>query len=118
MNLLKWESAPARPVFFVDSAGKYYVRFMVKSVAVTPERPHGLSYSLTLHGENGERLVGFDNAHAVPTQGGPAGSRRRAQDHRQRLKTVRPYEYKDAATLLTDFWLQVDAVLKEKEVET
>jgi hypothetical protein len=104
-------------VFFVDPAGKYYVKFDVKRVPATPERPHGLSYSLTLHGEDGERLVGFDNAHAIPTQGGPAGRRRRAQDHRHRLKTVRPYEYKDAATLLADFWSQVDAVLKEKGVE-
>ncbi|MBX9828485.1 MAG: hypothetical protein K2Y27_26270 [Xanthobacteraceae bacterium] len=104
-------------VFFVDPAGKYYVKFDVQSVPATPERPHGLSYSLTLHGEDGERLVGFDNAHAVPAQGGPAGRRRRARDHRHRLKTVRPYEYKDAATLLADFWSQVDAVLKEKGVE-
>ena len=52
-------------VFFVDPHGKYYVRFVVRTVPPTPERPHGLSYSLTLHGEGGERLVGFDNAHAV-----------------------------------------------------
>jgi len=27
-----------------------------------------------------------------------------------------PYEYKDAATLLSDFWAEVDAVLKERGV--
>jgi hypothetical protein len=29
---------------------------------------------------------------------------------------IRPYEYRDAATLLADFWSEVDAVLKEKGV--
>jgi hypothetical protein len=91
---------------------------VVKDVPPTPERPHGLSYSLTLHDETGERLVGFDNAHAVPSRGGPGGRRGRARDHRHRLKTTRAYDYKDAATLLADFWSQVDAVLKEKGVQT
>jgi hypothetical protein len=27
-----------------------------------------------------------------------------------------PYDYTDAATLLADFWTEVDAVLKEKGV--
>ncbi|WP_271898418.1 hypothetical protein [Candidatus Phyllobacterium onerii] len=43
----------------------YWVKFAVKAVTVTPLRPHGLRYSLTLHGPGGERLVGFDNAHAI-----------------------------------------------------
>ena len=104
-------------VFFVDPHGKYYVRFVVRTVPPTPERPHGLSSSHTLHGEGGERLVGFDNAHAVTAQAGPGGRSKRARDHRHRLRTVRPYEYKDAATLLADFWAQVDSMLKEKGVE-
>jgi hypothetical protein len=78
---------------------------------------HGLSYSLTLHGADGERLVGFDNAHPVPSQGGPAGRRNIAHDHRHRFKTIRPYQYRDAATLLADFWTQVAAVLKERGVD-
>jgi hypothetical protein len=90
--------------------------FSVKRVEPNPELPHGLSYSLSLHGEDGERLVGFDNAHPVPAQRGPAGRRRVERDHRHRLKTIRPYEYRDAATLLADFWAQVEAVLKEKGV--
>jgi hypothetical protein len=61
-------------------------------------------------------LVGFDNAHGVRESAGPGGRGRRAQDHKHRLKTVRPYEYKDAATLLTDFWTEVEAVLRERGV--
>jgi hypothetical protein len=38
------------------------------------------------------------------------------QDHRHRLRTVRAYAYRDAATLLADFWQTVDAVLREKGV--
>jgi len=102
--------------FFVDEAGRYTVKFVVIRVPVTKERPHGLSYSLTLHDANGERLVGFDNAHSVRAQSGPAGKSSQAHDHTHRLKTIRPYDYKDAATLLADFWKQVDGVLREKGV--
>jgi hypothetical protein len=38
------------------------------------------------------------------------------QDHRHRLRTIRAYEYQDAATLLGDFWVTVDAVLRERGV--
>jgi hypothetical protein len=41
------------------------LRFVVTRVPVSPEKPHGIDYSLTLHGPDGERLVGFDNAHPV-----------------------------------------------------
>ena len=99
-------------VFVVDLDGKYWV----KRVDPTPERPHGLSYSLTLHTESGERLVGFDNAHSVQPAAGPAGKSRRRHDHKHRLRTVRPYDYEDAATLLADFWAEVDAVLKQRGV--
>jgi hypothetical protein len=99
--------------FFIDENGIYMVKFVVKRVPVSVERPHGLSYSLTLHGVNGERLVGFDNAHSVRTQSGPAGRRGQVQDHRHRLKTIRPYDYRDAGTLIADFWEQVDSVLQE-----
>jgi hypothetical protein len=76
-----------------------------------PREAAWLDYSLTLHGPDGERLVGFDNAHRVGSQktGAP-------QDHRHRLRTVRPYDYQDAATLLEDFWKAVDSVLRERGV--
>jgi len=79
----------------VDPDGRYWMRFVVTQVPVSSEKPHGLDYSLTLHGPGGERVVGFDNAH-------PVGRQRRGdpRDHRHRLRAVRPYEYRDAATLL------------------
>ena len=96
-------------VLVVDPDGGHRGRFVVTRVAASPEKPHGLNYSLTLHGPEGERLVGFDNAHPVGRQ-----KRGDLRDHRHRLKTIRPYEYQDAATLLADFWAEVDAVLKER----
>ena len=100
----------------VDPAGKHWVRFNVNRVPRSPQRPHGIAYSLTLHDEAGERLVGFDNAHAVTPTGGPSGRSRRRYDHKHRLRTVRPYDYKDAATLVADFWAEVDGMLRERGV--
>ena len=98
-------------VLVVDPEGGHWVRFVVTRVPVSPGKPHGIDYSLTLHGPDGERLVGFDNAH-------PIGRRRRGEthDHRHRLRTIRAYEYLDAATLLADFWSTVDTVLRERGV--
>jgi hypothetical protein len=97
-------------VLVVDPEGGHWVKFVVTRVPVSPEKPHGLDYSLTLHGPDGRRLVGFDNAH-------PAGRRGPvAYDHRHRFRTVKAYEYRDAAELLADFWRAVDAVLRERGV--
>ena len=38
---------------FVDEIG-HWVKFVVLRTEVTPKRPHGLSYSLTLHAPDGE----------------------------------------------------------------
>ena len=100
---------------FVDETG-HWVKFAVQQTAVTPDRPHGLSYSLTLHAPDGTRLVGFDNAHPVQDRRRSGKRRRGKSDHQHRFRTVRPYEYTDAATLLADFWSAVDSVLKERGV--
>jgi hypothetical protein len=97
-------------ILVVDPAGEYWVRFVVTRVPVSSEKPHGLDYSLTLHGPDGQRLVGFDNAHPV------GRNRGEPQDHRHRPRTIRPYDYQDAATLLVDFWAEVDAVLKDRGI--
>jgi len=88
----------------------------VRRTAANAAKPHGLDYSLTLHGPDGERLVGFDNAHPVKRWSGPGAKARPAFDHQHRFKTVRPYAYQDAATLLADFWTTVDEALREKGV--
>jgi Family of unknown function (DUF6516) len=103
-------------VLVVDLETRHWVRFVVRRVTPTEAKPHGLDYSLTLHGPYGERLVGFDNAHTVKGRSGRRAQTRTAYDHKHHFKMVRPYEYRDAATLLADFWTTVDAVLREKGV--
>jgi Family of unknown function (DUF6516) len=104
-------------VFFIDPQGNHWVKFEVKRVAASKERPHGLRYSFTLHDQSGARLVGFDNAHPVTTGSGPGAKRTEAFDHKHRLRTIRPYEYSDAASLLEDFWKEVEAALAERGVK-
>jgi hypothetical protein len=36
--------------------------------------------------------------------------------HKHRFQTVRPYQFKDPASLVEDFWAEVDSVLKQKGV--
>ena len=103
-------------VYVVDPTSNHWVKFSVKRVEPSGERPHGLSYSLTLHAEDGERLVGFDNAHHVRTSSRPGSRMRKQHDHKHRLRSIRPYEYRDAAALLSDFWAEIDAVLEERGV--
>lgn len=95
----------------------YFVKFEIRRTEPTRERPHGLRYSFTLHGPDGGRLMGFDNAHTVPT--GRRYTRRRAEaDHWHRTgdDPGRPYAFSDAATLIADFFDEVERVLTERGV--
>lgn len=97
-------------VLVIDQGG-YWVKFVVHQVPATADKPHGLDYTLTMHGPDGGRLVGFDNAHPVAGQ-----AKGTAKDHKHRLRTVRPYDYTDAAALLAAFWKEVESVMREKGV--
>jgi len=103
-------------VLVVDPVGDHWVKFVAKRVDPSPERPHGVGYSLTLHAADGERLVGFDNAHAVGSGSGPSKRKSGVHDHWHLRFATRPYEYRDAATLMRDFWREVDAILTERGV--
>ena len=89
----------------------YWVKFVLHHVPTSPDQPHRLDYTLTLHDPDGGRLVGFDNAHPVAGQRSGA-----AKDHKHRLRTVKPYGYTSAATLLAAFWQEVESVMREKGV--
>jgi hypothetical protein len=90
-----------------------WVKFEIKRVDETKERPHGLDYSFTLHAPDGTRLLGYDNAHAAPTHGSRFKQRPTAHDHWHRTETDpgRPYAFTDAETLLTDFEREVERIL-------
>ena len=87
---------------------------MVKKVPESAERPHGLNYSLTLHDEHGNRLLGFDNAHPVREGSGPGSQTRIEFDHKHAGERVRFYTYTDSATLLADFWTEVETILQAR----
>jgi hypothetical protein len=100
--------------FVVDPEDGCWTSFSVKQIPATAERPHGLRYSLTLHDGYGERLLGFDNAHPIQEVAGPGAKTRIEYDHKYLGERVRFYEYADAATLLADFWSEVDNILRRR----
>jgi len=97
----------------------YHVRFQIRRVEKTEERPHGLRYSFTLHDPKGKRLVGFDNAHGI-TRGKSGRLKKKtvAVDHWHRTERDRgrPYEFTDAAELLDDFFAEVERVLTARGI--
>ena len=96
----------------------YWIKFEIKRVGATKKRPHGLSYAFTLHAPDGTRLVGFDNAHGVPARGSRFKVRPEAGDHWHRTETDpgRPYAFKDADTLLQDFFREVRRILADRGI--
>lgn len=96
--------------------GGYYAKFVFHVVQESQQKPHGFDYSLTLHRKDGERIVGFDNAHAAPKGRGPAAKSRQKPeyDHKHLGNRTYRYEYKDLTTLLDDFWDEVDKALAKE----
>jgi hypothetical protein len=96
----------------------YFVKFEIRRVEPTTERPHGLRYSLTLHDPEGQRLIGFDNAHAVEAVGSRFKERPVEADHWHRTEDDegRPYAFTDAATLIFDFFAEVERALNTRGI--
>jgi hypothetical protein len=96
----------------------YWVKIEVRQVAPTTDRPHGLSYRLTLHDPEGRRLLGFDNAHGVPAVGGRYKARPATNDHWHRTASDkgRPYVFRSVFDLVSDFLSEVERVLRERGV--
>lgn len=100
----------------IDQGNGYWIKIEAWQVAATPDTPHGIRYSLTLHEPYGKRILGYDNAHAVkpPKKFKYAGTKL-PYDHKHRHVSDKgvPYEFRDAHQLLADFFTEVDRVLKE-----
>lgn len=101
----------------VDSDLEYFAHIAASWVDISEGRPHGIKYSLTLHDRDNQRLMGFDNAHAVKDKRkGKFSHHRRVMkwDHKHKFKDVSvivPYEYETAEKLLCDFWAAVDEAI-------
>src|ERR1700677_4556758 len=91
----------------------YWVKIEVKRTEPTRLRPHGLSYSLTLHDPEGVRLMGFDKAHAAPSMGSRYRAKPVAHDHWHRTEKDkgRPYAFRSAVQLVQDFMDEVERIL-------
>ena len=110
--------------YLLDYDGEEYrgddgltMRFEIKRCPVSFERPLGIRYSLTLHDENGTRILGFDNAHAVkPSKKKQIAGNKFAFDHVHQTATDRgaPFEVETAEQLLEAFFDAVDKVRMEK----
>lgn len=100
----------------MNCQGNFWVKFDIKIVEVSPERPHGIKYSLSLHDGSNKRIMGFDNAHAVQVSGGFKG-KKYAYDHVHKHVSDPGTEYifNTPDQLITDFWCEVDKVLAELE---
>ena len=103
--------------FLAEVGGGFWVKIVARRAPPDTRRPHGVSYTLTLHDPAGRRVFGIDNAHVVRLARGPAGRSSTAGDHLHRGESVRCYAYRDAETLMKDFWQEVDAILKKERVE-
>ncbi|MGH8211136.1 MAG: hypothetical protein ACREU6_16370 [Steroidobacteraceae bacterium] len=98
--------------------GGYWVKIEARRQIPSQHTPHGIRYSLTLHEPSGARVLGFDNAHALPRAGGRriAASRVEYDHWHPDGRPVAPYEFVDAGQLLEDFFAAVDQVLKRRGV--
>ena len=104
----------------IEQAGGCWTKFEVRRISQpTEEIPHGIRYSLTLHDRHGERMMGFDNAHAVKSRKKRKYQGRKTYDHRHRYAADEgvPYEFVDGHQLLKDFWLEVDITLRALGLE-
>ena len=103
--------------FTLGMDGGYWVTMRARRVEPSPERPHGLEYALILHGPDDERLLGYDNAHPVSQQSGPAHRSKMpiTLDHIDESgKPSRPYMFTSPFQLLADFWADVNRILERE----
>jgi hypothetical protein len=96
----------------------YCIRFEIRRIEASPPKPHGLSYSFTLHDPKGVRILGFDNAHSVRPKGSRHARKPTAADHWHRGEgdEGRPYKFESADKLLADFFAEVRRILAERGI--
>lgn len=90
-----------------EVVGGFWIKIEAKRTKqVSPQKPFGIKYSLTLHSSNGERIIGYDNSHGMP-----GGKAEHAHDHQHKGGRIIAYNYINATKLLADFWADVDKIL-------
>ena len=99
-------------------ASGHTLRFDVRLIGKSARTPYGIAYSLTLHAPGGMRLLGFDNAHPAPHQGGRYVKPNTRADHWHRSANDkgRPYDFVSVEKLLEDFFQEAERILGEQGV--
>jgi hypothetical protein len=99
----------------IDQEEGFWVKIEAWRVPNSAEIPHGIRYSLTQHAPDGSRILGYDNAHAIKESGRRFGPRVFTRDHRHRSfkHAGEPHEFTTAYELLSDFFKDVDQVMRE-----
>ncbi|HEV2524269.1 MAG TPA: DUF6516 family protein [Gammaproteobacteria bacterium] len=93
--------------YIAEIGNEYWFKIEAKKVKIGVNKPFGIKYALTLHDPSGQRIMGFDNAHAVLK-----GSLKEPHDHFHKGRIIKKYNYISAGKLLEDFWQEVDLNLK------
>lgn len=95
--------------YVIDETHGLWIKFDVKKVIPTSERPHGIKYSLTLHDRTSNRIMGFDNAHGIRNSD--------TYDHWHRYENNKSlsYHFINTGKLLEDFWFEVDKLIEKLE---
>lgn len=102
--------------YFIDPDGKYWVKFEVNRARVNEHIPHGIRYSLTLHGPGNRRILGYDNSHQIkPGSRKKYGAKRTSWDHKHLEHKTQIYEFDSPEALVSDFWEDVDKIMREVE---
>ncbi|KDM65099.1 DUF6516 family protein [Acidiphilium sp. JA12-A1] len=92
----------------IDLAGVYRMengwQVVIRAdwVDETPQQPHGIDYALILQDERGDRIFGFDNAHAFD-----GAQLEDHWDHEHRISRVGQrfrYDFVSSSQLITDFF--------------
>lgn len=83
--------------------------FSARKVPATQGQPYGVKYSLVLLSREGQRLIGYDNAHGYEEH------RKIEWDHSHDEEAIKPYDYTSAGQLLADFWAGVDGKLFDED---
>jgi hypothetical protein len=112
------EALPSLHGWNSEIGGGFWVSVTAIRVAPDEGRPHGISYSLTLHSPGS----GSSDTTTPIFHPSAAGQRkrsfrkRRAYDHRHRRNRITWYAFDSAPKLMEDFWNDVQSLLKEEGV--
>jgi len=71
----------------------FWTKFEIKQVPPNEHVPHGIRYSLTLHDSRNQRIIGYDNAHAVTPRRKRYIGARVLWDHKHEKESVKVYEF-------------------------